>query len=264
MSTPGERLTAAIRSTRAKRVALVAFMTAGFPTRDRFRKDLATVAAHADVVEIGVPFTDPMADGVTIQRSSLAALKQGVTLRWILDELAAIPRTDTPLVLMSYLNPLLAFGLPQLAARAAAVGVTGFIVPDLPLEESAELQAALDAQGIALVRMVTPVTPPERLEKLCRNSRGFVYAVTMTGTTGKTMTDAAGAGLSGEVTGYLDRVCALSPVPVCAGFGIRDATQVSLLAPHVDGVIVGSALVEALERGASPAALLDSLRGGAA
>ena len=264
MSTPGERLTAAIRSTRAKRVALIAFVTAGFPTRDRFRKDLATVAAHADVVEIGVPFTDPMADGVTIQRSSLAALKQGVTLRWILDELAAIPRTDTPLVLMSYLNPLLAFGLPQLAARAAAVGVTGFIVPDLPLEESAELQAALDAQGIALVRMVTPVTPPERLEKLCRNSRGFVYAVTMTGTTGKTMTDAAGAGLSGEVTGYLDRVRALSPVPVCAGFGIRDATQVSLLAPHVDGVIVGSALVEALERGASPAALLDSLRGSAA
>jgi tryptophan synthase alpha chain len=264
MSTPGERLTAAIRSTREKRVALVAFMTAGFPTRERFRKDLATVAAHADVVEIGVPFTDPMADGVTIQRSSLAALKQGVTLRWILDELAAIPRTDTPLVLMSYLNPLLAFGLPRLAARAAAVGVTGFIVPDLPLEESAELQAALDAQGIALVRMVTPVTPPERLEKLCRNSRGFVYAVTMTGTTGKTMTDAAGAGLSGEVTGYLDRVRALSPVPVCAGFGIRDATQVSLLAPHVDGVIVGSALVEALEQGASPAALLDSLRGSAA
>ena len=122
MSTPGERLTAAIRSTRAKRVALVAFMTAGFPSRERFREDLGQVAAHADVVEIGVPFTDPMADGVTIQRSSLAALKQGVTLRWILDELAAIPRTDTPLVLMSYLNPLLAFGLPQLAARAAVVG----------------------------------------------------------------------------------------------------------------------------------------------
>ena len=264
MSTPGERLTAAIRSTREKRVALVAFMTAGFPSRERFRKDLATVAAHADVVEIGVPFTDPMADGVTIQRSSLTALKQGVTLRWILDELAAIPRTDTPLVLMSYLNPLLAFGLPQLAARAGAVGVTGFIVPDLPLEESAELEAALDAQGIALVRMVTPVTPPERLAKLCRNSRGFVYAVTMTGTTGKTMTDSTAAGLSGDVTGYLDRVRALSPVPVCAGFGIRDATQVSLLAPHVDGVIVGSALVEALERGASPAALLDSLRGSAA
>lgn len=262
MSTPGERLAAAIRSTREKRVALVAFMTAGFPTRDRFRADLATVAAHADVVEIGVPFTDPMADGVTIQRSSLAALKQGVSLHWILDELAAIPRTSTPLVLMSYLNPLLAFGLPELAVRSAAVGVTGFIVPDLPLEESAEFQAALDAQGIALIRMVTPVTPPERMAKLCRNSRGFVYAVTMTGTTGKTMSD--GPGLSREVTDYLDRVRALSPVPVCAGFGIREAAQVSLLAPHVDGVIVGSALVEALERGASPAALLDSLRGGAA
>ncbi len=268
MSTPGERLTAAIRTTREKRVALVAFMTAGFPSRERFRADLAIVAAHADVVEIGVPFTDPMADGVTIQRSSLAALKQGVTLHWILDELAAIERTATPLVLMSYLNPLLAFGLEKLAARAAAVGVTGFIVPDLPLEESAVLEAALTAEGIALVRMVTPVTPPERVEKLCRNSRGFVYAVTMTGTTGKNMArtavDGAGAGLSNEVTGYLDRVRALSPVPVCAGFGIRDGSQVSLLAPQVDGVIVGSALVEALERGASPAVLLDSLRGGAA
>ena len=266
MSSPGERLGMAIRSTRKKRVALVAFMTAGFPTREQFRADLATIAAHADVVEIGVPFTDPMADGVTIQRSSLAALKQGASLHWILDELDAMPRTATPLVLMSYLNPLLAFGLPQLAARAAAAGVTGFIVPDLPLEESAELEAALDVHGIALVRMVTPVTPPERLAKLCRNSRGFVYAVTMTGTTGKTMSHAVGnnPGLSKEVTDYLDRVRALSPVPVCAGFGIRDASQISLLAPHVDGVIVGSALVEALERGASPAALLDSLRSGAA
>ncbi|MEP7311997.1 MAG: tryptophan synthase subunit alpha [Pseudomonadota bacterium] len=273
MSTPGERLSSAIRSTREKRVALVAFMTAGFPTRQQFRADLRVIAAHADVVEIGVPFTDPMADGVTIQRSSLAALKQGVSLHWILDELAAIPPMATPLVLMSYLNPLLAFGLPQLAARAAAVGVTGFIVPDLPLEESADFQAALDVHGIALIRMVTPVTPPARLEKLCRNSRGFVYAVTMTGTTGKTMSPTtgtgasgglAGAGLAGEVTDYLDRVRALSPVPVCAGFGIREAAQVGLLAPHVDGVIVGSALVEALERGASPAALLDSLRGGAA
>ena len=260
---PADRLTQAIREVRRERVALVAFLTAGHPSKGTFRADLTTVAEHADVVEIGVPFTDPMADGVTIQRSSMAALQQGVTLHWILDELAAIPRLKAPLVLMSYMNPLLAYGLSKLAEVAAQVGVTGFIVPDLPLEEAAEFEAALDRHGLALIRMVTPVTPPERLKKMCSNARGFLYAVTVTGTTGKSASvDSREA--TAQIGEYLDRVRALSPVPVCAGFGIRGASQVRQLDPHADGVIVGSALVETLERGESPAALLDSLRGGAA
>jgi tryptophan synthase alpha chain len=167
--------------------ALVAFLTAGYPSREKFREHLQAVAAGADVVEIGVPFTDPMADGVTIQRSSHAAIAQGVSLRWILKELEAMPRLNTPLLLMSYLNPLLAFGIRKLADAAARAGVSGFIVPDLPLDESGEMRAALDSQQIALVQMVTPVTKPERMRQLCAGSQGFVYAVTMTGTTGKSV-----------------------------------------------------------------------------
>ncbi len=234
--------------------ALVAFLTAGYPSKERFREHLQAVAAGADVVEIGVPFTDPMADGVTIQRSSRAALAQGVSLRWILSELAEMPRVKTPLLLMSYLNPLLAYGLESLADAAARANVAGFIVPDLPLDESSDLRTALDSRGIALVQMVTPVTRPDRMKQLCESSQGFVYAVTMTGTTGKNVAVPA------EVVEYLDRVRALAKVPVCAGFGIRSREQVERLRGHVDGVVVGSALVEVLERGENPTGWLAGLR----
>ncbi len=239
------------------RPALIAFMTAGFPSRVRFAADLLKVSEAADVIEIGVPFSDPMADGMTIQRSSRAALADGVTLAWIIAELAALAkRPRAPLLLMSYLNPLLAYGIGRLPADARAAGIAGFIVPDLPFEECADLRAALAGEGIALVQMVTPVTPPARLAMLARESQGFVYAVTMTGTTGR---DVA---VPDAVLGYLDRVRTAATVPVCAGFGIRHADQVARLAGHADGVIVGSALVEALERGEDPAAFLRGLRGG--
>jgi tryptophan synthase alpha chain len=248
-------ISAAIRTAVAQgEPALVAFMTAGYPSREKFREHLHAVAAGADLVEIGVPFTDPMADGVTIQRSSLAALAQGVTLRWMFTELEAMPRVRTPLLLMSYLNPLLAFGVSRLADAAARAGVSGFIVPDLPLDESFELHEALGAREIALVQMVTPVTRPERMQQLCAGSQGFVYAVTMTGTTGKNVAVPA------EVLEYLDHVRALAPVPVCAGFGIRSREQVELLRGHVDGVVVGSALVEVLERGEDATEWLKMLR----
>jgi tryptophan synthase alpha chain len=249
---PHERLESALRSNGVPK--LVSFLTAGYPGRERFREQLRAIAAASDAVEIGVPFTDPMADGVTIQRSSHEALKQGVNLHWILAELTALAPLSTPLLLMSYLNPLLAFGYQKLSAAAAAAGVCGFIVPDLPLDESADLKMALDRHGLGLVQMVTPVTPPERLARLCAASQGFVYAVTMTGTTGKN------SAVPGDVTQYLDRVRAVARVPVCAGFGIRSREQVEKLRGHVDGVIVGSALVEVLERGEDPGAWLAHLR----
>ena len=252
---PNERLSAAVRAANSRgEPAIVAFMTAGFPAAQRFREHLLAVAAAADVVEIGVPFTDPMADGMTIQRSSQAALKQGVSLRWILAELAAMQRPAAPLVLMSYLNPLLQYGYERLAEEAAAAGVCGFIVPDLPFDEGAELRHALARTGVALVQMVTPVTTPQRLAEVCAASEGFVYAVTMTGTTGKHVA------VPDTVLEYLDRVTAASPVPVCAGFGIRAREQVEKLRGHVAGVVVGSALVEVLERGEDPTAWLQSLR----
>jgi tryptophan synthase alpha chain len=255
---PHEDIGQAIRAAAGEgRPALVAFMTAGFPRKEDFAVQLAAVAGAADVVEIGVPFSDPMADGMTIQRSSHEALRQGVSLRWILATLRALPeRPRAPLLLMSYLNPLLAYGLDRLPADARAAGVSGFIVPDLPFEESEELRGALDSQGLALVQMVTPVTPAQRLAVLCGAARGFVYAVTMTGTTGRSVA------VPDDVLEYMDRVRAVSPVPVCAGFGIRSAEQVARMTGHVDGVVVGSALVEVLERGGDPAAFLRGLRGG--
>lgn len=253
--TPAAALEAAIRSANKQgKVALVAFMTAGYPSAGRFREHLAAVAAGADVVEIGVPFTDPMADGVTIQRSSQSALRQGVSLRWILAELTAMQRPATPLVLMSYLNPLLAYGLEKLADDARVAGVAGFIVPDLPFDEGEDFRAAMSRTGLALVQMVTPVTTAERLQQVAAASQGFLYAVTMTGITGKT------AAVPNEVIDYLKRVRAASVVPVCAGFGIRNREQVAGLRDQVEGVIVGSALVEVLESGADVTAWLHALR----
>jgi tryptophan synthase alpha chain len=255
MGAPRDTISSAIRRAAAQgRPAVVGFMTAGFPDQAGFRASLASIASAADVVEIGIPFTDPMADGMTIQRASRAALEGGFTLPWLLAELEAMqPRPQAPLLLMSYLNPLLAYGLDRLPGAAAKAGVAGFIIPDLPYEESAEMRAALDSHGLALVQMVTPVTPPERLKMLCEASQGFVYAVTMTGTTGRSVA------VPDDVLAYMDRVRAVAPVPVCAGFGIRSAEQVARMRGHVDGVVVGSALVEVLERGEDPAAFLQSL-----
>ncbi|MEZ5514955.1 MAG: tryptophan synthase subunit alpha [Steroidobacteraceae bacterium] len=251
---PHRRISAAIRAaTDQGRTAIVAFLTAGYPARDKFREHLVAIGSAADVVEIGVPFTDPMADGMTIQRSSHAALAQGVTLRWILSELASMQRPAAPLLLMSYLNPLLAYGFDALATAARRAGVCGFIVPDLPYDESADFRAVLGRAGLALIQMVTPVTTEKRLREVASVSQGFLYAVTMTGTTGKAVD------VPQAVTAYLDRTSQVSPVPVCAGFGIRSADQVKRLQPHVAGVIVGSALVEVLEQGGDPAAFLRSL-----
>ena len=257
---PRDTISAAIQAAAGKgRPALVGFLTAGFPTRRGFKDNLAAVAEVCDVVEIGVPFTDPMADGATVQRASFAALADGVTLPWILEELRSLPqRPAVPILLMSYLNPLLSLGLESLPRDAAAAGVAGFIVPDLPFEESGELKQALDREGLALVQMVTPVTPPERLAMLCREAKGFVYAVTMTGTTGTVK--GRSAEVPPDVLEYMDRVKRCSSVPVCAGFGIRSREQVARFTGHVDGVVVGSALVEALERGDDVGAFLRSLR----
>ena len=239
----------------AGRPALVPFITAGYPEPGDFIATLKAIAETGDVVELGIPFSDPMADGMTIQRSSFEALKKGVSLKWIFDQLdSAQGEINAPLVMMSYLNPLLAFGYDELAERALAAGVYGFIVPDLPFEESAELREALEAKGLGLIQLVTPATPDDRLQTLCGASRGFVYAVTITGITG------GGAGLPADLTDYLDKVSGMSSIPVCAGFGIREAKDVAAVGKHAAGAIVGSALVEILERGDDPQPFLKALR----
>jgi len=256
LTKPSQQISDAIRAAHLQdRPALVAFLTGGFPEPIEFHKLLNRVADVADVVEIGVPFSDPMADGLTIQRSSRVALEKGVSLKWILNTLkSANKKPKAPILLMSYLNPLLAFGFDKLPQAAREAGVSGFIVPDLPFEESSDIQAALNAEGMALIQMVTPVTPHDRLAMLCKQAEGFVYAVTMTGTTGKQVAT------PDEVLKYMDTVKSLSSVPVCAGFGIRQREQVQAIKGHADGVVVGSALVEVLERGDDPVEFLKSLQ----
>jgi len=249
----GARIESAIRKARAATgTALAAFVTGGFPDLESFGAILRATRTEADLVEVGVPFSDPMADGLTIQRSSRVALERGATLPWILETVAEAAG-PAPVLLMSYLNPLLAYGLERLAADAAAAGVAGFIVPDLPLEESGELRETLEAREIALVQLVTPATPDGRLERVCRASRGFVYAVTLRGTTGATLEHA-------DVTDYLERVRVATSLPILAGFGVRTSADVRTLAEAADGVIVGSALIEAIEKGGDPAAFLRALR----
>ena len=254
---PRDTISTAISAATARGApALVGFLTAGFPTRRHFRENLAR---RRRVVRCGGdrrPVLRP--DGGRFHHPARELCRAGRGGDASLDprELAALPRPlAAPMLLMSYLNPLLAFGLEALPRAAREAGVAGFIVPDLPHEESGDLATALEREGLALVQMVTPVTPDSRLAMLCAAAQGFVYAVTMTGTTGKSVE------VPDEVLAYMDRVKRYSKVPVCAGFGIRSHEQVTRFAKHVDGVVVGSALVETLERGGDVRAFLGSLRG---
>ena len=251
-STGAEQIRQAIAD--AQGPALLPFFAAGHPGKREFHSILAELADAGDVVEIGVPFSDPMADGVTIQRASEVALANGASLDWILSELKAHGDPGVPLVLMSYANPLLAYGIEELAERCGECHVGALIVPDLPWEESGETRALLARSGVGLVQMVTPATPEARMRTLCGGSGGFVYAVTVTGVTGGERR------ISGEMTDYMQQVSACSALPVCAGFGVRGAGQVQALGGVADGVIVGSAIVDCLERGEDAGAFLRSLR----
>lgn len=234
--------------------AICAYVTAGYPDLDSFAGILRSVASAADVVEIGVPFTDPMADGMTIQRASRVALANGVTLQWIMELLRSEPSWGAPILLMGYYNPFFAFGLTDLGEAITDAGVSGLIVPDVPLEESGAIRAVLEPSNLALVQLVTPTTSSDRLERLAGATSGFVYAVTTTGVTGGSV-DFADSDLD-----YLARVRKASTLPVLAGFGIRRADQVEALAPYVDGVVVGSALIDSIEARNDPGEFVAGLR----
>ncbi|MBN2231675.1 MAG: tryptophan synthase subunit alpha [Deltaproteobacteria bacterium] len=235
-----KRIAAAFAGAReAGRAAFIVYITAGDPSLATTAKLIPALAgAGADIIELGVPFSDPLADGPVIQAASQRALAGGTTLDGILGMVGRVrPQVDVPLVLMTYCNPLLRRGYADFAERAAGAGVDGVIVPDLPLEECGPLQRELDRGGIDLVQLIAPTTPAARQAELCRVSRGFAYYVTVAGITGTR--DALPAGLADN----LDRLRAVSPVPVAAGFGISTAEQAEVVGRHADGVIVGSALV---------------------
>lgn len=254
---PGSRLAASIREHAGRHgIALLPFVTAGLPRKDAWSTVLEKIAPHAAGIEVGIPFSDPMADGMTIQQSSRDALALGVTPRWVFDELRRVrARLATPVVLMSYLNPLMALGseLPGLCRDA---GVDAIIIPDLPFEECEPWRAALASAGVGLVQMVTPMTPDARMAQLAAASDGFLYAVTRAGVTGRGDASAEPAALGP----YLERCRAAAKTPVCAGFGVRSVSDVAQLRGRCDGAIVGSALVDTIAKDADPGSFLHSLR----
>jgi tryptophan synthase alpha chain len=233
------------------RKALVPFLTAGDPSLEATVPVMhALVAAGADVLELGVAFSDPMADGPTIQRSSERALARGAGLTYVLGCVRTF-RTqdhDTPVVLMGYLNPVEIRGNARFAEEAAAAGVDGVLLVDLPPEEAGPLREALSARGIALILLASPTTPEARMRRLQADAQGYLYYVSFAGVTGANRLDPAAAGER------LRGMRATMQVPVLAGFGIRDAASAAAMAKDADGVVVGSALVEALAGADDPAA----------
>ena len=227
----------------AGRKALVPFVTAGDPSLDATVPVLhALVDAGADLLELGVPFSDPMADGPVIQRSSERALARGAGLDYVLGCVRAFREGDptTPIVLMGYLNPVEIRGAERFATDAVAAGVDGVLLVDLPPEEAGDIRASFARQGLALVVLAAPTTSDARLAHLLEDAQGYLYYVSFAGVTGADRLDAAAAG---------DRLRVLrarSPVPVVAGFGIKDAASAAAMATDADGVVVGSALVAAL------------------
>ncbi len=238
------------------RKALIAYVTAGFPAlgaTDKVVRELE--ASGADIVEIGIPFSDPIADGPVIQYSSQRALENGVTLDWVLKWTKKFRRnSQLPIVYMSYLNPIHHMGYETFARRAAEAGVDGLIVPDLIAEESARLRKILRNKGIDLIHLVAPTTSPKRRLMMAKKSRGFLYAVSTTGVTGMRRQ------LPADVIGFLQGLRRVSTVPVAVGFGISNAEQARRYASSVDGVIVGSALINLLRKRTAVAPFIKTLR----
>lgn len=230
------------------RAGFVAYMMAGDGDSQGLLNALP--AAGADVIELGMPFTDPAADGPAIQASALRALEAGMTLKGTLAQAAAFRKQDkdTPLVLMGYANPIFSMGWEAFAKAASKAGVDGLICVDVPPEEDDGLRAALTKQGIALIRLATPTTDDDRLATVVANTAGFVYYVSTTGVTG------AGTGVVTEVGAAVDRVKAASGLPVAVGFGVREPEQAEAIAKRADAVVVGSAIVDAMHTGGVAAA----------
>ena len=223
--------------------ALVPFVTVGYPSVETsLEMALALQDAGAGAIELGVPFSDPLADGTTVQRASFHALAQGVTLLQCLEAAAELRRRGLriPIVPMGYYNPLLAAGLDRVADTAAAAGVDGFIVPDLPTEEAGPFQEALARRDVALVPLLAPTSTEERVRQACAMAGGFVYCVSLTGVTG------ARAAVGEEASGVVERVRRWTSLPLAVGFGISRREHVAAVGRYADAAIVASALLDAV------------------
>ena len=241
---------AALRGRRER--ALVAYFTAGDPSLAITRRLVVEAARRgADVIELGIPFSDPLADGPVIQRATQRALAAGVTLPRVLELVREMRgEVSAPLVFLTYYNPILAFGLKAFCRTSVEAGIDGVIVADLPPEEAGPLRAEAVTAGLDLIHLVAPTSTPERMRKIARASEGFIYMVSLTGVTGER------AALAPDLTQQLRALRAITTKPVCVGFGIGTPEQAALVGRAADGVIVGSAIVRLVEQYGASAELL--------
>ncbi len=237
-------------SRQSGRAALIPYFTLGYPTQnDSIAVVEALARAGADLIELGMPFSDPLADGRTIQNSSQVALQNGMTVRQCLEMVRSIRsgRVSQPLLLMGYINPILNYGIDKFIQDASQAGVDGFIIPDLPVEEALQCEQNCQQAGMALVYLVAPTSTPERIQLLAQHSTGFLYLVTVTGVSG------ARSSMPKDLTSFVAKVREQTELPLAVGFGISTPAQVSEVSPMVDGVIVGSAPIDTVAQAGQPA-----------
>jgi tryptophan synthase alpha chain len=239
------------------RAALMPYLMGGFPDQETATAVASAYAdSGADLIELGVPFSDPLADGPTIHAADTAALEAGATLESVLETCEAVS-DRIPVALMAYSNMILSHGIEEFSGRASEAGAAGVIVPDLPLEEQGDIGESLASKGLALIPLVAPTTPPDRRARICAGARGFVYLVSAVGVTGER------AELPPELTDLISAAKQEADVPVAVGFGISTPDQAASVGRHADGVIIGTRLVrevaDAPDRGAAVAAVKDFL-----
>jgi tryptophan synthase alpha chain len=235
-----------------KHKALIAYVTVGYPDIESTLKVVPLLAdCGCDIVELGIPFSDPLADGATIQKASYNALRNGVTPELCLETASELRRkVEIPLVFMTYYNPVYSYGLERFCTACTRAGVQGLIVPDLIPDEGAELEGIAAKQGIDLIYLLSPASGEDRIRLVARHSRGFIYLVSVTGVTG------ARNALPADLNGLVSRVKKSSNLPVCVGFGISTTAQARQISAIADGVIVGSKIIQLMETDAS----LDEVR----
>ncbi len=223
--------------------ALIAYITLGYPTLETSYQAAITLAGSGcDIIELGIPFSDPLADGTTIQKASYQALRQGITVPACLGTARRLSQQiTTPLVFMGYFNPILSFGIESFSQAAAKAGVSGLIIPDLPPEEGAELELTTQRLKLDLIYLLAPTSTEERISLVSARSRGFIYLVSLTGVTGARQT------LPPELDNFVRRVRAKATQPLCVGFGISSPEQAERVAQIADGVIVGSRLIQLID-----------------
>lgn len=237
-----DRITAAFAQAHKKQTAaLMPYFTLGYPNVATSLDIIEAIAPYSDLLELGVPFSDPLADGPTVQHSTQVSLENGTTTAGCLEMVAALRQrgVQTPVMLMGYINPILAYGEANYVRDAAEVGVDGFIVPDLPPEEAEELDGMSAEAGLALIPFLAPTSNPSRIDRVTARARGFIYLVSVTGVTG------ARSQMQADLGQFVERVRAKTAVPLAVGFGISNPQQAAEVGQLADGVIVGSALINA-------------------